>query len=201
MSKWREALLGRVYQRLQGILRGQMRLVYGETSPPPVALLADRTREPSVPPAPLPMRPSGKAVHFLGSLQHTRTHTHTPLYSFCFLAISGAPTTISATSKVRGCGRAWEMPTKPISHPSQNTTGPHFPVSFVPSHRTSSGQWKVGTFHYPGLVHQNLSHLPLFLFPHMLTGHIDPEVASDALRGGGATRRQSPTPRSHWIMT
>lgn len=124
----------------------------------------------------------------------TNTAPLKSLQSFYSLAISEAPTATSVPSKIRGFERAWECAHQTHVPLSGHTAGPRFPASSAASHRLSPGQWKVGTFHLPGLAHKNLSHLPLLLFPNLM----EPEVA---LGDGGATRVQSPTPQSHWFMT
>lgn len=146
---------------------------------PPVALVTDRRVFSTTT---SPMKPSGRGCSFSWiSARHPKS-----LQTFYSLAISEAPTVSSAPPKIRVCERAWEVPTKLISHSPWHTAGPHFPAFFAASHRSSSGQWKVGIFHLPGLAHKNLTHLPLFLFPDMITGHKG--------GNGSATREQSPTP-------
>lgn len=80
-----------------------------EQMPPPVALISDRMEETSVPPPSLPLRPSGKAIHFPRFMQDLPNP-----YNYLFFSISGTPAATSAPSKIRAVEAPGRCPLNPF---------------------------------------------------------------------------------------
>ena len=141
-------MLGRTQPWLQGSLTGARRPDHGEK--PLSAALVRQMAESSVPPSPLPMRPTYrvKLSMFLDSYKNSTCPPPTESRrSLGYLAISWVPTATSAPSTIRG----HEEPGRCLSNPLlilNGTQAGHIsqqPLQHVTCQFLVSGSWEPST--------------------------------------------------------